>query len=298
MPGIPGYQAHYGEWGDGLSFLIPEVRNRADALAAIHELAEQGEGLEDNPANLSHYQRFLALYRAFPDGGDWDPVYAVPIDANTCLPSAADRTTRSRQRGGSPPRARRWAQLGNLRYRLLLAYLAHFLQMDGPLRDGEGQPTARAFLQQGTFDEMRRVGRLAGWLASLPRRAEEPEGPERAGAPFELPYSLALPDREPDRWRAHADVLEAAIGLMEEMLADPDDAGDAYLLTCWRKTGPCRRSCRRRPVDRPCRNRASSAGWWVSSMRRCAASASARITTSGATAPAMRSSSRASSACP
>jgi hypothetical protein len=230
VSGIPGYQAHYAEWGDGPSFLIPEVRNRADALAAIQELAEQGEGLEENPENLSHYQRFLALYRAFPEGGDWDPVYTVPLDANTCLPSAtADDPVQDAGRI-THPRARRWAQLGNLRYRLLLAYLAHFLQLDGPVRDAGGQPTPRAFLQQGTFDEMRRVGRLAGWLASLPRREDDPDGPERAGAPFELPYSLALPDREPDRWRNHADVLDAAIGLMEEMLADPADAGDAYLL--------------------------------------------------------------------
>jgi hypothetical protein len=228
VPGVPGYQAHYDDWGDGATFLIPEVHNRADAIAALQELAEQGEGLEENPAALSHYQRFLALYQAFPEPGDWEPTYDVPSDPTTSLPPTGQDDPRAAGRI-TESRARRWAQLCNLRYRLLLAYLAHFLQLDGPLRDAAGARTPRGFLQQWPFDEMRRVGRLAGWLATLPRWEGDPAAPERAGAPFELPYTLALPDREPDRWRSHAAVLDAALGLIQEMQQDPQDAGDAFL---------------------------------------------------------------------
>ena len=230
VPDIPGYQAHYGAWGDGPGFLIPDVRDRDEALAAIEELSEQGEGLEDNPEQLSHYQRFLNLYREFPEPGTWEPTHAVPVDPNTTLPGTPEQEALLAEGRITHPRARGWVQLCNLRYRLLLAYLTHFLLLDGPLRDAEGRFTPRGYLQQGTFDEMRRLGRLAGWLATLPRWADAPDAPERAGAPFELPYALALPDRDPDRWRGHADVLEAALGVTQRLLDDPADAGDAYLL--------------------------------------------------------------------
>jgi hypothetical protein len=229
VPDIPGYQAHYAAWGDGPNFLIPDVRTRAEALTAIQELSEQGEGLEDTPTHFSHYQRFLGLYREFPEPGTWEPANLVPVDPNTSLPGTGAQEALFAAGRITHPRACGWVQLCNLRYRLLLAYLAHFLLLDGPLREPDGRFTLRGLLQQGTFDEMRRVGRLAGWLATLPRWEDAPDAPERAGAPFELPFTLALPDRDPDRWRNHADVLEAAIGVIERLQADPADAADAYL---------------------------------------------------------------------
>lgn len=229
VAGIESYQAHYADWGDGIHFLIPEVRNRAEALTAIHELAEQGEGLDDAQDAPSHYQRFLALYREFPEPGEWEPAYPVPDDPTTTLPAGADEDPALAHGCITHLRAVRWAQLCNLRYRLLLAYLAHFLQMDGPLRGSGDQLTPRGRLGRWTFDEMRRVGKLAGWLAALPRRAEEPEPPERAGAPFELPYTLMLPDREPDRWRGHLAILEGVRALIAQIQQDPLDAQDAFL---------------------------------------------------------------------
>jgi hypothetical protein len=76
---------------------------------------------------------------------------------------------------------------------------------------------------------MRHLSDIATKLAKLPREAGGPDGeesPERAGAPFELPYTLNLPDREQDRWRTHIDVLDACLKLEQAIAASGQGAGD------------------------------------------------------------------------
>ncbi len=62
------------------------------------------------------------------------------------------------------------------------------------------------------FDEMRRFLRpISNVLTRLPRRTPnifESGRSAVAGAPFELPYSLSLPDQEVDRWRMHRDLIQ------------------------------------------------------------------------------------------
>ncbi|MFL5731674.1 MAG: ferritin-like domain-containing protein [Chloroflexia bacterium] len=223
------HQAHYEEWGDGPAVQVPYIGDRYDALEAIRDLAEQGEGLSDSPKTLSHYQRFLNIYKEFPEEGDWQPAHPVPMDPNTS--PVAEQGRDPEVDGGriSHPRSRMWAQLANIRYRLLLAYQSHFLESRGPLLNSTCDYTPRGLLNKWTFDEMRRVGQLAAKLATMPRLEGEPERPERAGAPFEMPYTLALPEHEPDRWRRHLDVLETSLGLMRRMSDDPQNAEEPLL---------------------------------------------------------------------
>ena len=49
-----------------------------------------------------------------------------------------------------------------------------------------------------------------------------------AGPPFEMPYTLSLPLRDTNRWRAHRDLLLASIELVEGMLA-PGQPQERYL---------------------------------------------------------------------
>jgi hypothetical protein len=223
------HQAHYEDWGNGASVQVPRVGSRYEALEGIEHLAEQGEGLSDSPDNLSHFQRFLAIYNEFPEPEDWQPAHEVPIDPNTSPIGEQGRDPGVDAGRITHPRSRLWAQLSNVRYRLLLAYLSHFLQSRGALLDLDGDYTARGFLNKWTFDEMRRIGQLAARLATMPRLASDPEAPERAGAPFEMPYTVDLPEHEPDRWRRHLDVLESSLDLVQRMGSDPDDASDPLL---------------------------------------------------------------------
>jgi hypothetical protein len=60
---------------------------------------------------------------------------------------------------------------------------------------------------------MRRLKKIATKLVQLPK--DDPPGEIHAGPPFELPYTLNLPDREEDRWRVHLDTSRAAVRLIE-----------------------------------------------------------------------------------
>jgi len=56
------------------------------------------------------------------------------------------------------------------------------------------------------------VGRL---LTTLPRM--EGDDQARAGAPFELPYSLAFPDLPNERWAYHRELLDTAQAQLEPL---------------------------------------------------------------------------------
>jgi hypothetical protein len=57
---------------------------------------------------------------------------------------------------------------------------------------------------------------LARKLMALPQH-EGSAGPPFAGPPFELPYTLELPDRERDRWRLHRDLIDLSRRLIAEI---------------------------------------------------------------------------------
>jgi hypothetical protein len=72
---------------------------------------------------------------------------------------------------------------------------------------------------------MRHLKKIAGKLVQLPK--DDPAGPVHAGPPFELPYTLNLPEAEPQRWRMHLDASRAAVRLIREQLQPDDAATDA-----------------------------------------------------------------------
>ena len=228
VTGVSSRQARYTAWGGSESVLVPDVGSRSDALLALSELAEQGEGLDDSVTRPSHYQRFLAIYREFPEPGDWEPAHPVPVDPETGpIEGVTDEPEAGRI---THPRSLKWARLFNLRYRLLLAYLSHFLQSEGRLLNHDADRTPRGLLNKWTFDEMRHMSQVASKLATLPRMQGDPERQDRAGAPFELPYTLNLPDREQDRWRTHLDVLGSCLALEQSIASEhPEDAEDGLL---------------------------------------------------------------------
>ena len=71
------------------------------------------------------------------------------------------------------------------------------------------------------------VRSLAKRLARLPRRGDPQP---LAGMPFELPYSLNLPDQWDERWRRHLDLLDAAKAQIDALLATAPPQADIDLL--------------------------------------------------------------------
>ena len=220
------------------------------AAEAIRRIGQQGEGWDLPPAqpgqSESHFERFLELYKRFKALSSNGTVRLTwPVTENPNTTSAPDRRPtavemmeaidEAHEAKGriTHPRSRVWAHLFNLRYRMLLTYLSHFLRLNQelyvPAGQRQGDRTARGLLLLWTFDEMRRLKKIAAKLVQMPKD-DSPNG-IHAGPPFELPYTLNLPDREPDRWRTHLDASRAAARLVREQLqpGEPMDRGDGFL---------------------------------------------------------------------
>jgi hypothetical protein len=77
------------------------------------------------------------------------------------------------------------------------------------------------------------MGNLKGISELLVGLDLDAPGGLKAGPTFELPYALALPEREKDRWRRHVDVLTAARALAVELELSlaPGAEGEAAILT-------------------------------------------------------------------
>ncbi len=242
-----GYQPRSPEAGEDLiidSFPGTDIDQvRAAAVEAVREIGEQGEGFDIGPgptSSESHFERFFDIYQRVRELSTAGAVITWPVadNPNTTLPQreepgVTDMVATEQEEHASTgrinhPRTRAWAQLFNLRYRMLLGRLSHFLRLSDTLYTDApgaslGDPTARGLLLIWTFDEMRRLSKIAGKLVQLPK--DDPPGEFNAGPPFELPYTLNLPESEPQRWRTHLDISQAAVRLIRDQL-QPDDQLD------------------------------------------------------------------------
>jgi hypothetical protein len=189
---------------------------------ALEELSAQGEGPvggTGGSSQLSHFDRFLKIYQEFRDLGcqTWSPSRPVVAD-----PSTLDRT---RDHPGyiAEAHSRDWAELFNLRYRMLLKYLGHTFSL-ARTQHGDS-PNLRSMVMHRVFGEMYNLKAVAAIIVRQPLS----NGSLRAGPPFEMPYSLSLPDTERDIWASHRDLLAMAQQHCKKMLAHEDRGGHAYL---------------------------------------------------------------------
>ena len=230
------HQASPNDWLGFGRLIVRVVSSRAEAVSALRAIGEQGEGSASPPpdAPLSHFDQFLGIFREFPETeGDeepeWVPTRSVPVNPTTA--PAADPDPAAERGRITHPTTRLWAQLFNVRYRMLLADLAHVLQLSGPLLDASGSPTARGELRDWAFLQMRGEGLsgtrgIAQTLTARPAKATAAPGdPLHAGAPFELPYTLAIPDDEQGRWRLQLALLDASDGLVAALRSSGETGG-------------------------------------------------------------------------
>jgi hypothetical protein len=181
-------------------YFLRTIDSRAAAVALLADIAGQGEGEQDMVR--SHFTVFLDMFDRWPAGDATSR--EVPTDPTT-TPQGADagRITH--------PRAAAWAEVFNQHYRLLLGWLQHALLTPGDAAAASG-------LTLRVFSEMLVLSDVGELLTTLPRTAD---GEGRAGAPFELPYTLAFPDLPGDRWDAHRDLLTAARKALDGIEPEP-----------------------------------------------------------------------------
>jgi hypothetical protein len=223
-------QAAKEDWRAGTPnspLIVRAVDSRAAAVNALKEIGAQGEGLA-NPQG-SHFTHFLEIYRAFPETegppgtAPWVPTLAVPSNPNTLPDPSSD--TELEQGRITHPTARLWAQLFDVRYRMLLTDLLHWLHLSDASYPPEAAHTIRGNLRDWTFQEMTGRGRaglrgIAKALTALPlKQVPGPTDATNAGPPFEMPYTLTLPDQERDRWHLHLAQLDGADQLIGKIQA-------------------------------------------------------------------------------
>lgn len=193
------FQVRHEEWSLGYKdLLIGMAVDRTTASAAITAISIQGEGSDIDNLQTSHFGLFLDIYEKFPDENGWKPARSVARNPTTDDAPPDRRITH--------PLALRWAELFNVRYRMLLMFLVHSFHIEAPAE--ASQRTPRGLLISWAFGEMYNLRSIANILMNLPLR--EDGGKLLAGPPFEMPYSLALAPREPGRWRQHRDMLQAS----------------------------------------------------------------------------------------
>jgi hypothetical protein len=238
---------------------IDRMATRADAIKALRALAVQGEAphlrnplLPDSADEVSHFDRFLKIYQQFKNeqakAPDWSPAAGIPANPTTrtefvsatASPTgfgAASSTGPAGAQAGAAVGAQAaaqvsgqvsytlidgtsagpLAQLFNQRYRLLLNYLAHSFRISRSQR--VDRPNLRAMIMHRVFGEMYNLKTISGLLVRLPR-SDNGRDEERAAPPFELPYSLGLPDRDVDMWRRHENLIASSQHMCRRLLAD------------------------------------------------------------------------------
>ena len=267
-------QASWDDWGRGYrpkpappsgdpppvdnakaNVIIERAATRTEALYALREIMDQGEasalkpkqkhpgGKNDDTATsqeLSHFERFAEMFQEFEQregSPDWHPVRDVPLNPTTTV-------------GNNPPDPRRpafnrtpitaraslkWANLFNVRYRMLLTYLTHTFRLARVV--SPDVPNTRGAVMHRIFGEMYNLKTIAGILVRMPL-TNQLNDPRRAGPPFQMPYTIELPLDEIDCWRLHRDIVLSSRELCDALLDPADDhlttappAAEPYLRT-------------------------------------------------------------------
>jgi hypothetical protein len=197
--------------------LVGVVASKDQAIAALQAIARQGEGLAGDPStdSGSHFHRFRDIYRALVKLPDHDAASSRVATNPTASGSNASSGAIENQQ------ARGWAQVFNLRYRLLLTVIGHSLM-------AQKNPADADVLKNLIHQVMPELRDISDRLTALPLNAGNSS--VFAGPPFELPFTLTLPEPARDRWRIVLDIIDAIADRIGRLLADfPTDTKNTIL---------------------------------------------------------------------
>jgi hypothetical protein len=218
-------QASWDEWGRGYGkgargssiagttktpdVLVLRMASRTDAVKALKAVAEQGEAPDAASASDpegSHFRRFLNIFDAFRKDTSFDPARPIPDNpAARGVPAGAMQTQIEDPEGGL------WANIFNLRYRMLLSYLAH--TYEDPECATESIEARRGLIVNRMFGEMYNLRAVAAILVHLPLA----QGSSQCcGATFQMPYTLQLPQSDAGYWTLHLDLIAACAALLTQ----------------------------------------------------------------------------------
>lgn len=234
------YQAKFDEWGRGYTggnrggssveqfkaspdVLVVPLMSRDDAYNALSEIAEQGEGEGKEGDQLSHFERFLHIYKELKAIQAEDPGFdpSRPVATNPYIVEHPENTSPAEglvsdedSDAITNPTTILWSKLFDIRYRMLLNYLNHSFLLDNGYNFSGGK-APRGLIINSTFGEMYNLRSLAHILVQSPRTLVS--NGKVAGPPFTIPYTMELPFGEHNRWRLHKDLVVAAQKIVLEL---------------------------------------------------------------------------------
>ncbi len=212
-------QADLSEWGASVpDFFVNSTETREKALDAILKIAAQGEGLENMEG--SHFDKFRTVYREF-DSLPQPVAIDVPVDPT--VGTAPESSEEGEHNRISNPRTRKWANLFDGRYRILLLCLRQTFFYD---KADAAQRTIRMTLRNWAMQEMRRGLRpIALELVTQPRfEGDIPKSATVFAAPtFGLDEdAVSDPETLLGYWKRHKALNEGSLRQIDELLALTD----------------------------------------------------------------------------
>lgn len=211
--------------------LVFQMASRTEALEALREVAGQGEAphlrgrLKDEP---SHFDRFLDVYQDMEKVSGWSPTRQCPHNPVTSYIGKETDKINEHKTYIKCAYSRTWAELFNVRYRMLLTCIAHSFRLQRNSRPDV--PDVRSATLHRTFGEMYNIKTISQILFRLPL-TDNPKDERRAGPPFQIPYTLALPDDDGDCWKLQRDLLVTAVNLATGLLEKASGDDGRYLAT-------------------------------------------------------------------
>ena len=243
------YQAKFDEWGRGYTggergssgnspftkspdVLVAPLLSRDDAYNALSEIAEQGEGEDTVSTAPSHFERFLYIYKEYKELSIKVKAFEPARDVVTnpyvgSKPTDSESSTEyaSENNQITEPETVLWANLFDIRYRLLLNFINHSFLLDQG-NNNAGSFSPRGMIINSAFGEMYNLRSIATILVQKPIAKNSTK---MAGPPFTLPYTFDLPFGEHNRWRLHQDLLEASHKIILELKNFKNQVHTQYL---------------------------------------------------------------------
>jgi len=214
------FQAEPSDWRAGpYALALRKVASITEASQLLDAIGKQGEGPDEPDEALpSHFRRFYAMYVAAKAhvGSTGQPLSdALPTNPTVHDPQAPGYLQQ--------PIARAWGAAFNTRYRILLFTLEHLLSLSNA-------DATRGRMRGWAFDDMKAVHDMALLLKQRPQheplRNDELGRARVAGAPFEMPQTLQMPNRPVDRWRELRNLMRFHLEQLSGLERDDDLAGD------------------------------------------------------------------------
>lgn len=179
--------------------LLPTT-DRAKALGAIDIIMRQGEASTELG---SHFTRFLKIYDQCPED---TTNLTWPVATNPSTSSDEADTTEI-----TDATTKLWAELFNIRYRMLLTAIQHVTAVPQTAAGPAGEPIQRILRNWIYLEMVRGIGSLRDLATEqLVRLPVGAGSTQNSGPTFGLPYTWALPDIAADRWCLHRDLIDAS----------------------------------------------------------------------------------------